>query len=425
MKNKFILSTIILITGGAITKILGMIIKIVTTRLIGIKGIGMYMLILPTFSLLISLSQAGIPLALSKLISEDKRNNKKLFFSNLPIIIIINLLLMIIILLFAPFISAKLLHHKSLSISIKAIAFVIPFTTISNICRSYFFGKQKMFPHVFSNIIEDLLRLLIIIIFLPMINSIKYQVLFLILINIISEVVSTVILVFFLPKDITITKDDLKVNRNYIKDSLKISIPNTTSKLIGSIAYFLEPIILMFFLSRNYSKDYIVLEYGILNGYVLPLILLPSFFSLAISQALLPVISKEYTNNNIKSSKKKLKLAVALSFIIGSISTTVLMFRGEILLKFIYHTKEGITYLKILSPVFLLQYIQAPLISSLDAINLSKINLYANIISTLIRTICLIILSTFKIGIYSLIISIYLNIIITTIYLIIKVKENI
>ena len=43
MKNsKFIQSTIVLIIGGLITKILGMVIKIVTTRLIGTEGIGLY-----------------------------------------------------------------------------------------------------------------------------------------------------------------------------------------------------------------------------------------------------------------------------------------------------------------------------------------------------------------------------------------------
>ena len=425
MKNKFIKSTFILIIGGFITKLLGMFIKIVTTRIIGTKGIGMYMLILPTFNLLISLSQAGMPIALSKLISEDTRSSKKLFFSNLPVIIFINVILIILIFLFSPFISNNLLHHKSLNVSIMAIALVIPFTTISNICRSYFFGKQKMFPHVFSNIIEDILRLVIIILFLPKILplGVKYQVLFLILINIISEITSTIILIFFLPKNTTITKDDLKVNKFYLKDSLKISIPNTTSRLIGSIAYFLEPIILIKLLSKNYTNNYIVTEYGILNGYVLPLILLPSFFTLAISQSLLPVISKEYVNNNIKGAIKKLKLAIYLSLIIGFISTFILIFKARFLLSFIYHTNEGITYLKILSPIFLLQYIQAPLSSTIDAIGKSKINLYANIISTLIRTIILIILTNLKIGIYSLIISISINIIITTVYLIMKVKR--
>ena len=57
MKSKFVKSTIILMIGGLITKILGMVIKIITNRLIGTEGLGVYMLITPTFMLLIAIAQ--------------------------------------------------------------------------------------------------------------------------------------------------------------------------------------------------------------------------------------------------------------------------------------------------------------------------------------------------------------------------------
>ena len=424
MKNKFIKSTIILLIGGLLTKVLGMVIKIVMARLIGTKGLGMYMLILPTFTLLISLSQFGFPLALSKLIGEDTRNNKKLVFSILPVLILINIILIILIVILSPIISKNLLHNENLFISILSMSLVIPFTSISSICRSYFFGKQKMFPHVLSNIVEDIVRLIIMIIGIPLIKplGLKYIVCFLILINIISEIISTIILIIFLPKNIHITKKDLYPNKSYIKDSLKICIPNTTSRLIGSIGFFLEPIILTNILLINYSSNYITTEYGVISGYVIPLILLPSFFTLALSQSLLPVISKDSVRNNLDSIKKKVSYTILLSLIIGIPVTIILLVKGNYLLKLIYHTNKGINYLKILAPICLLQYIQAPLSTTLDALNKSKINLISTILGTTIRTISLIIFSYLKIGIYSLIISISLNIIITTIYQIKKVR---
>ena len=75
MKDKFIKSTIILIIGGFITKLLGLFIKIIMTRTIGIEGISLYMLILPTFSLAMTITNLSMPIAVSKLISEDKYNN--------------------------------------------------------------------------------------------------------------------------------------------------------------------------------------------------------------------------------------------------------------------------------------------------------------------------------------------------------------
>ena len=167
MKEKFIRSTIILLIGGFLTKILGMIIKIVMTRLMGTEGIGLYMLILPTFSLFIALAQAGFPVAISKLVAEDNKNNKRLIFSLIPLSLIINVFLMIVIILIAPYLSTNLLHDRRCLYGILAISVVIPLTTLSSICRSYFFGKEKMLPHVISNLSEDIVRLLLIIIGIP------------------------------------------------------------------------------------------------------------------------------------------------------------------------------------------------------------------------------------------------------------------
>lgn len=424
MKNKFVKSTLILLIGSLITKILSLIIKIVMSRIIGTKGISMYMLILPTFMLFINLASFSAPISLSKLISEDKRNNKKLIASTIPILFIINIILIIIIILTSKYISINLLKNKDLIPSILAMSLVIPFTTISSIVRSYFFGKEKMIPHVTSNIIENITRLLLIIFGLSKIMKIgmKYTITYIILSNIISEIVSTIILIFFLPKNVTIKKDDLIPNTTYMKETLKICIPNTLSGLIGSIAYFLEPIIILKFLTKNYPLSFITHEYGVISGYVIPLILLPSFFTLAISQALLPLISKEYAKGNITYVKNKIKLCLILILIFSTIIILPLIIKSKFFLKLIYKTTEGVNYLRILAPIIILEYLQAPLSFCLEAIGKSKTNFIASLISISTRIISLIILSQFKIGIYSFIISISLNILFTTTYQYKKLK---
>lgn len=419
MKENFIKSTITLIIGGFLTKALGMIIKIYMARIIGTTGLGLYMLILPTFMLLITLSQFGLPLALSKLISENTKNNKKLFFSILPIAFIINLIIMISIIILAPTISIKLLKNKDLTNSIYIMSLVIPFTTISSICRSYFFGKEKMLPHVLSNLIEQLLRFIIIIKITPLIipYGVYKTIEFLILSNIFSESLSIIILLLFLPKKIKITKKDLLPNKMYLKESLHISIPNTTSHFIGSIGYFLEPIIITNTLLKvGYSHSFITKEYGIISGYILPLLLLPSFFTLAISQALLPSISKEYARGKKKIIKKKIKQAILLSLFIGLVSTILFLLKPLFFLKTIYHTTEGKKYLKVLAPICLLEYLQSPLSSTLEAIGKSKQVMIITLITTIIRTVLTIILSLLKIGLWSLIISLSISIILMTYY---------
>lgn len=426
MKEKFIKSVFILLVGGLLTKVLGMIIKIVMSRLIGTEGLGLYMMVLPTFSLFIGISQFGLPIALSKLVAEDTKNNVKLFFSVIPISICVNLILMTLIFLIAPFLSNQLLHDERCLLPILAIAFVIPFTSISSICRSYFFGKEKMTPHVISNLLEDVVRLIMMIIGIPFFidKGLQYAVCYIILSNIVSETTSILILLFFLPKGVAIKKRDLKPSRTYMKESLSIGIPNTTGRLLGSIGYFLEPIILTsVLLMVGYDNSFITREYGILSGYVMPLLLLPSFFTMAISQALLPVVSREYANGNKKAVKRKIKQAITYSLLIGIPVTIVFILIPDVFLKLIYNTSEGVSYMKVLAPVCLFQYIQSPLSSSLDAMGKSRDSMKATTLGVIVRCVFLFILSYLKIGLWGLIIAVSLNVFVVTFYNIKKVRS--
>ena len=425
-KNKFVVATIILIIGGFITKILSMIIKIVMTRLVGTEGIGLYMLVNPTFMLFIAICTLGMPTAISKLVSENKRNNKKLVSSAALIAIVINVLIMTTILISGRFISNNLLHEPRSYYSIIAIGLVLPFISISSILRGYFFGKQKMLPHVVSNVTEDITRLISIILFTPLflIKGLEYAVSFLILSNIISELTSIIVLFFFLPKSFKLTKKDITPNLSNIKDILEISLPTTGSRLIGTIGAFFEPIILTFFLLKTgFTNSYILTEYGILNGYVMPLILLPSFFTGAISQALLPIVSQGYSHKKYEYVKNKIKQALFFSLLIGIPATLIFTIIPEIPLKLLFNTNEGINYIKVLAPICLLHYIQSPLTSTLQAIGKSHTAMLGTLVGMILRTVCLIICCNMGLGLWSLVIASSVNIIYVTIHHIIEVRK--
>lgn len=427
MKNKFLKSTIILTIGGLITKILGMIIKIVTNRLIGTEGLGVYMLIVPTFMLLISIAQLGFPIAISKLVAEEKSNNKNLVFSIIPISLIINLIIIIFLFFASNYIANNLLHDKRTLYAIRSIGLVLPFISISSIIRGYFFGKQRMIPHIISNITEDIIRLITIIIGIPIAlkSGIESAVNFIILSNIVSELTSIFVLFFFLPKNFKLNKEDIKPNKKNIKNILNISIPTTGSRLIGNIGYFLEPVILTFFLLKNgYPNTYIVNEYGILTGYVMPILLLPSFFTLAISQALIPIVSKAYSDRNITYAKSKIKQSIIFSMIIGIPTTIILFLVPEIPLKFIYNTTKGSLYMKFMAPICLLYYFQTPLSSSLQAMGKANDSLKGTIIGVTSKLIVLAIGSNLGIGLWGLVFATCINIIVVTIYDYMRVKKH-
>lgn len=419
MKSKFIKSTIILLIGGFISKILGMIIKVVLTRVVSTEGIGLYMLVLPTFNLFITLCSLGLPTAISKMVSEKRTNNKKIVLSIIKPIIIYNIILIIILYAISPILSKYLLNNNDTYYPLVAIGLTLPFICISGIIKGYFFGKEKMIPHTLSNITEQLVRLFLTIFYIPklLVYGLNIAITGVVLINILSELSSIIILMFFLPKNEIITKDDFKRDKAIEKDVLNISIPTTGSRLIGSFVYFLEPIILTYTLVKSgYFNSFITNEYGIINGYVFPLLLMPSFFTMAISNALLPTVSNAYSHGHYKYTRSKIKQAIFFCLLIGIPITIILTLVPEIPLKLIYNTSEGLEYIKIVAPFFILHYIQSPLTSAMQAMGKATSAMVGTLCGSLLRTLILIVTGFLKIGLWGLIIATISNFIFVTVH---------
>jgi stage V sporulation protein B len=404
------MSTLILVIGGMLTKFLGFIIKIIYTRIIGEYAISLYMLVMPTYSLLITIASMALPIAISKLVAEGK-NSIKLAINTSIIILFINFIIIFTIFLSADFIASSLLNEPKCKYLLIACSLTLPFISISSLIKGYFFGKQKVYPYAISNVLEQVIRLIIIWIVLPILikKNVMYAVLGLILLSIISEISSIIIFLFFLPKNFTITKKDLIPNKTYIKDILNVCIPTVSSRIIGNIGFFFEPIILTNILIYcGYSTNYIITEYGAYNAYTLALLTMPGFFINALCQVLVPEISK-YTNNK-KMIKRRIIQSLSFSFIIGAISSLIIFIFRYKLLSIIYNTTSGVEYIKILAPVFVLFYLEAPLMSCLQAIGKSIITMKITTIGVIIKLLSLALLSLFHIGIYSLVFAEIINI---------------
>lgn len=417
MKNNFLKSTLILLIGGGITKIIGLIIKIIYTRILQEDGIALYSLIMPTYSLLMTLANFNIQTSISKQISSNHRA-KKVIINAIYIMFFLNLILISITFLSAKLISTNLLKNPETFYPLLACALTLPFISIGYIIKGYFYGKQNVAPHMISNVLEQLLRLLVISLILPQIS--KYDIVItvtsLILLNILTETFSVIILIFFLPKKFKIKKEDLNYNKEESKEILSITIPSISGRLLGNIGYFFEPIILTnILLSKGFSTAFIAKEYGIYNAYAVSTLLFPSFFIMAISNALLPEISKVYAEKDMKTLKKRIKESLSLSLIVGIICTTFIFIFKKQLLLLLYNTKEGINYINILAPFFVLFYLESPLSSILIGLNKIKTCTFISVSGIFIKLIAMTILAILNFQIYALVISEIINIIYVTI----------
>lgn len=423
--NIFLKSTLVLLIGGTIGKAVGFILKIIITRTLGSEGMGLYSMLSPTISLITVLSTFSYPTSISKVISSNSERSKTIILSLLPLSFIMNTFIILITIIFAKTLSTNLLHNSSLYFPIICISVLAPFISVSSIIKGYFWGRQNMFPYMLSNFLEQVTRLILIGIFIPKIIKIGliHAICFIILVNAIGEVISQVVMIYYFPKKSISFKKEY-ISKTAIKKVMDVSIPSTSSKIVGSFSYFLEPIILTnVLLFVGYSNDFIVNEYGIINAYAMSLLLLPAFFTQNMATSLIPELSKYYSVKDYKMCIKRIKQIVLISCTIGSVSTLVIVLFPKFFLNLLYKTSFGIDYIRILSPFTILFYIEYPLSNALQALGKSTEAMKISITSSIIRLIAIAALSLLRIGMYSLILSIIINLVYTT-YLYYKVLKK-
>ena len=423
--NLLIKNIIILLVSGALAKVLGMLGKIIYTRIAGVNVVGLYTMITPTFMLIISICQFSFPISISKISAEEKYDNKSLLKSAYFVGSIISIILIIILILTSNLIALSL-HNKLLVPAILSISAIIPFVMISSVQRGFLHGKEDMLPASITNVTEEIIKIILILFLLPIAISKSdiTSVIFLILFNVVTESSN----ILFMQKAISknyISNKKGKVNKKIIKEILSISIPTTSVRLIASIGFFLEPIILTnTLLSSGYSPNYITMEYGIINSYIVPLLSIPSFFSISIASALLPNITKAYANKKYDEFNKKLLKLMFLSMLVGAVCLTVILIFPNEILKLVYNVNFGINYIYLIGPFFLILYMQPTLSVALQAMNKTNKLFLTSTISVIIKYSALYVLGKIGFGMNALIFAMIAGIVTTTsLVLIIVLKE--
>src|SRR5699024_9224742 len=129
-KQTFLQGTLILITAGMITRLLGFINRLVIARVMGEEGVGLYMMALPTLFLVITLTQLGLPVAISKRVSEaeaknDKAKIKRILVISLLVTSITSIVFTIGMIAAAPFIATTLLTDERTLYPLVAISPIV------------------------------------------------------------------------------------------------------------------------------------------------------------------------------------------------------------------------------------------------------------------------------------------------------------
>lgn len=396
--SKFIKGTMILMVAGFITRILGFLNRIVIARMIGAEGVGLYMMSFPTLTLVITITQIGLPVAISKAVAEaearnDRKQTKKILAVSLTVTGILSLIFTPSLMLAAPFLANTLFTDSRIFYPLITITPIIPIVAIAAVLRGYFLGKQNMQPAAVSLIIEQVVRIGLIIFitqfFIP--YGIEYAAAAAMGASVIGELASLLYMYFMFKrkKKFPLRKNfiaSLRGGKETLKSLMNVALPTTGSRMIGSISWFLEPIVVsQSLLLAGVVASIATQQYGILTGYALPLLMLPSFITQSLSTALVPAISEAYAKKNIRAVEHRLQEALRFILLTGGLAIVILYVYAEPIMKILYGDSKGFEFIQMIAPFCIFSYCQGPLQAILQALNLARAAMINSLIGSVIK----------------------------------------
>lgn len=416
-KQSFLYGTLVLVGAGLITKVLGFIYRIALSRIIGDEGMGLFQMAFPILIFTIVITTAGLPVAISKLVSEAEAKNEEyrirsILIVSIFIVIITSVLFTSLVLLGAPVIANMLLTDERAIYSLLGIAPIIPIIAISSIFRGYFQGRQNMSPYAISTIIEQLVRIFTVLILaqylLP--YGIEFAAAGAMIGMVIGEFAGMMFLVY------SFKKDPLRPNlrfaikhqsasaqkasifrrfRDTFRDLLRIALPVTTSRIVGSFAYALEPIVVAQSLAiAGIATATSTALYGQLVGMAIPLVFFPAFITYAQSVSLVPAISEAAAQKNERLVEYRLQQTIRLSLIVGAPCTLLMFVLAEPLSVLLYRQPDVSRLIQIMAPFAFLHYLQGPLSSVLQGLDYAQVSMRNSIIGAVIKTVLIFLLAS-------------------------------
>ena len=390
MKRKLINSFIILSASSAISKIFSILNRMLLSRLLPLEAMSLYLVIMPTLSLCLTLGQVGIPSAVFRLILHPNYKNYKviitaILLSFFSVIVICGTLFIV-----SPFIAHSLLKNEYTLYPILSFLIFIPLIAISGIIKNYYLAKGHVYVIAKSQIVEETSRLLFTYLFLknPLSSSLPFLVTIAYLSMSFGELMSIIYLLLLSRKKYSFAPlKNINKQNLIMKDLLNISLPLTGSRLYHCFMNFLEPILLIHVLTQlGLTQNYIQDQYAILSGYVVSLLVTPTFFCTIIYRLYLPIATDDLYYHK-STAFFHLLYALLICLLIGLPFTLIFYFFPKQSLMVLYNTTSGYQQLKYMAFPFLLFYLQTPLSTILQAKNKNKVMFIISIIECTLEII--------------------------------------
>ena len=311
--ESFLKGTFVLTIAGFVVKVIGSLNWIFVSRILGGEGIGLYQMAFPIYFFAMTVSQAGVPVAISIITAErvalnDIYGAKRVFRISMMLMLLTGLLFSILTYLAADWlIDWHLIRDARAYKAVVVLAPTVFFVTLLASSRGYLQGWQRMTPTAVSQIVEQIFRVVTMIVLASLLMpwGLDYAAAGASLGAFAGAVTGLVVLVYFhikLERDIVrdygmdlkpLPGEAYESRRSIIKRIFKLALPVSAASIMLPVVSNLD---LMIVPQRLEAAGYSISEatelFGYLNGMAVPLVNLATILTASMAMSIVPAISE-------------------------------------------------------------------------------------------------------------------------------------
>ena len=357
--SKFLKGTLILTASSIVVKIIGSLNWIILSRVLGGEGIGLYQMGFPIYLMAITVSSAGVPVAISiitseKLAKKDYRGAKRVFTVSLRLLLLTGLVFSSALFFGADFlINQHIIRDARAYYSIIALAPAVFFVTFLASFRGYLQGWQIMTPTATSEVVEQLTRVITMLVFadLFMPYGLAYAAGGASMGAGVGAICALLVLMWFyrrLKKRLQKEMEEQDTNvpqesaGHIIKRLLRLALPVSLTSLMLPIGANLDLLIVPQRLEvAGFNVRHATELFGYLTCMAVPLVNLATIFTAAMTISLVPSISESKALHNLIAIREKIRIAFRVAMIITFPCFMGLYFLGEKVASLIYNAPKA------------------------------------------------------------------------------------
>lgn len=333
IQGSFVKGAAILGIAGIIVKVLGAIFKIPLVSIIASTGMGYYSSAYPIYVMLLAIATSGFPIAISKMVAERRakgnvKGANEIFSVILPLMVGIGIITSLGLFLSSNFLARNMLENPKAVYSLKALSLALLFVPIMSAYRGFFQGRNTMLPSAISQLLEQLGRVILgLTLALIMVNKgVEFGAAGASFGATGGAFFGLLAMMWFYLREKKTLNEECQICDHYekenafpvIKELLIIAIPVIIGALVKPIMDFIDASMVIGLLMRSGVGE---LEansmLGQLSGMATTMVNLPSIMISAIAMSIVPIISYEYSRNNIVSAKRNVLLSIRMALLIG------------------------------------------------------------------------------------------------------------